>query len=281
MKTSIYSTAFRLSTASVKSFDVPGALSNWSVYADEICVACGDLDSSSIVMNAADDLGISVKVVGTHFDFQTDPFAYGKTENAALQACSGDLLIQQNLDERLLVNPKRLSELYHILKGDNKISAFWVPTIDLYGSVNRYLNGGISKKWYIHQRGLFRGPVNFGLKADGRPDYNKSSTDELIDGSGNLVPTATLLRDLSLPSLQKYVADGWPITYHLGYLSLTDRLERSIWWKHFWERATGGDSNKHPTSVEEMAARETLEHGLPLWPVIPPRDISLDQGAHI
>jgi hypothetical protein len=119
------------------------------------------------------------------------------------------------------------------------------------------------------------------LKADGRPDYNKTSTDELIDGTGNLVPTEALIRDLSLPSLQLYVADGWPITYHLGYLNLADRLDRSVWWKAFWEKATGGDTNKHPTSMAELAARETVVHGLPLWPAKKALDSTLDMGAHI
>jgi hypothetical protein len=280
MKVSIYSTCWGMAGPAAKSFDIPGALSNWSVYADEISVACGDEPSAQLIEAAARVGGYPVKVARTSFNFQSDPFAYGKTENAALQACSGDLLIQQNLDERLLVNPQRLSELYHILKGDNKVSAFWVPTMDLYGSVDRYLPP-CGKKWYVHQRGLFRGPVTFGLKGDGRPDYNKTSTDELIDGTGNLVPTAALIRDLSLSSLQRYVADGWPITYHLGYLSLGDRLERSIWWKDFWTMATAGDPNKHPTSMAELAARETVVHGLPLWPTKAAPDSALDMGAHI
>ena len=271
MKTSIYSTAFRLQGNT--SFNVIGALSNWAMYADEISIACGDEPSAQRVEDAARYGGYPVKITRTSIDFTNDPFAYGKTENAALQACSGDLLIQQNLDERIRVDPKRLSEMYHILKGDNKVSAFWVPTIDLYGTTERCLPK-VGQKWYIHQRGLFRGPVNFGIKPDGRPDYNKTSSDELLNGNGDLVPTARLARDYSLPFLPSYVADGWPITYHLGYLSLTqDRLDRSLWWKSFWTRATGGDENQHPTTLEELASKSAVEHHLPLWPLWPTKNL--------
>ena len=155
--------------------------------------------------------------------------------------------------------------LHYLSLALSDTSAFWVPTIDLYGSKDKCLPY-INKKWYIHGSGLYRGAVNFGLKPDGRPDYNQTSTDELIDIQGQLVPTTMLVYGSSFDSLARYVAAGWPLVYHLGYLNLSDRLERSIWWKSFWEKATGGDQNKHPTTMAELANREVIEHGLPLWP---------------
>ena len=113
--------------------------------------------------------------------------------------------------------------------------------------------------------GVHRGPVNFGIKADGRPDYNRTSCDEAIDQDGNLVPTLSLLNDLSIEGLREYAADGMPYSQHLGFTDLRDRADRAAWWSEFWKRATGGDPNGHITSVEELMKRETKPHNLPLW----------------
>lgn len=261
MKVSIYSTCWGLEQ---REFDVEGALDNWAVYADEISIAVGDGYSAERINDHVGGRGYPVVLTHTSFDFASDPFAYGKTENAALQACTGDLLIQQNLDERLLVRPARLAELNAILQRDPSVSAFFVPTIDLYGSHQTYLK--IGRKWYVHGRGLYRGSLQSAIKADGRPDYNKTSTDELLTVVGGLASTASLLNDLSIEAVRRYVEDGWPISFHLGYVDFAERLDRSVWWKSYWERATGGDQNTHPTTIAEMAAKETREHGLPLWP---------------
>lgn len=268
MKTSVYSTCFGLSTPRGSSFDVTDALANWAVYADEISVAVGDNESHAILNAAAYTLGVEskVRVTRTSFSFTDDPFAYGKTENAALQACTGDLLIQQNLDERLRADKEKLGDLHRVLATTSDLKAFWVPTIDLYGDVTRCLPT-ISRKWYIHAGGLKRGPVPFGIKADGRVDYNRSSTDELLSQDDQLVPTAALMSEYTLEQLRPYVAAGWPVSYHLGYSSFSDRIERSRWWKAFWETHTG-DPNQHPTEIAQMAMRQTVEHGLPLWPTI-------------
>ncbi len=263
MKTSVYSTFWN---ANKMHLDYKGALDNWATFADEISIAVGTSTDGTFesIRSYATEQGYPVRLIQTSFDFDKDPYAYGKTENAALQNCTGDVLIQQNGDERMLVTREKLQELGRFLRSRFDVSAFWVPNIDLYGSKERYLN--IGRKWMIHREGLFRGPARIGIKPDGRPDYNKTSTDELLDIMGNLVPTVSLLQgELTIENLRPYVEAGGPITYHLGYLDFKERLDRSVWWKNYWEKATGGDKNTHPTSVEEMAAKEAKEHGLPLW----------------
>ncbi len=259
----IYSTIWGLEK-SPNSFDIKGALANWALYAQHISIACGDEFSRDFVEKIANENGFPVSCIKTNFDFKEDPFAYGKTENEALQNCQGDTLIQQNMDERIRINKDILFKLSDLLLNNPTIGAFFVPTIDLYGDVNKYL-APIKAKWYIHKEGYFRGPVKFGIKENGYPDYHKTSTDELIDRNGNLVPTVKLLENSSIEGLREYVNQGMPIVYHLGYLDFKERLERSLWWKSYWEKATGGDSNQHPTSIEEIAQKETQEHGLPIW----------------
>lgn len=269
-KISIYSTAFN---AIEKKFDYKDALDNWAVYADQISIAIGTSvdDTYGAIEAYAKEKNYPVSLIRTTFDFSSDPYAYGYTENAALQNCDGQILIQQNLDERFRCDKQMLQDLSEHLLRTPFIQAYFVPVINLYGSNSKYLD--IQGKWYIHKRGYYRGPVKFGLKEDGRPDYNITSTDELIDHEGRLPQCFPLLRDPALEPLTKYVETGMPLVYHVGYVNLNDRLERSLWWKQYWEGATGGDKNKHPTSIEELANRETKEHGLPLWPTV-----NTDQG---
>lgn len=267
MIVSTYSTSFRLHLN--HGFDPKGAFLNWMTFADEICVAVGDDESMTILLAAVEETRAPVKLIRTEFDLSgADSFAYGKMENAAMQACTGGILVQQNLDERMSVTRERLEQLYIVLRDNPEIGAFWVPTMDLYGDVTRCTSEMCGKKWYISRPGYRRGAVSFGIKPDGKIDYDRSSSDELIDSAGNLVPTVSLLPDYTLSSIRPYAANGWPFVWHLGYLSLTDRAERAGWWSEFWLRATGGDPNGHITDVEVLKRRATVEHGLPLWPTI-------------
>jgi len=258
MKISIYTTAWNILKY---GFDYKDALANWSLYADEISISVGPSDDGTLDALKEEEKNFPILITQPPL-IHSDPFYYGKMENNALQQCTGDLLIQQNLDERWCGDKEILHILgQHLL--DGSFQAFFVPTIDLYGDPNNFVN--IGRKWYIHKRGLYRGAVRFGLKSDGRPDYNKTSTDELIDKNGALVPTVSLLDNLTIDSLRAYAEQGMPYTMHLGYLNLKDRASRATWWKKFWEEATGGDPNKHVTSEEELLKRATKAHGLPLW----------------
>lgn len=261
MKISTYTPLFNVIE---KNFDYKGALANWATFADEISLAVNTSPDGTFetLRDYARFKGYPVSIVQTNFDY-SDPFCYGKIENAALQNTTGDLLIQQNLDERFMADPKVLMRLWAHMQRNPHIKAFFVPVINLYGSNNHYTD--IAAKWYIHGRGLFRGPVHFGLKEDGRPDYNKTSTDELIDENHQLVLTHKLFSGDGLEDLADYVSKGMPLVYHLGYVDLKDRAARAKWWKEFWNNATGGDENTHTSSIEELEKRHTKPHGLPLW----------------
>lgn len=260
MKASLYSHGWNI----IKyGFDYKNALDNWAEHADEIVVAINTSEDGSYeaIESYAKKKGYPVKMVSTTFDFSTDSFAYGKVVNAALQGCTGDIMIQQDMDERIRFSPDFIDMAYKYLTSSG-LKALMIPTIDLYMEKEKYCRVG--SKWYLHLPGLFRGAVGFGLKADGKPDYNKTSTDELINNKGELVPYAQLWQGKD-EDLKGYVDAGMMLVYHLGYLNLTDRVERAVWWKSFWERATGGDPNSHCTSIEELMKRETKLHGLPLW----------------
>tara|TARA_R110002110_G_scaffold60168_1_gene169703 strand:- start:950 stop:1744 length:795 start_codon:yes stop_codon:yes gene_type:complete len=261
MKISIYSTAFNILD---KAFDHKDALDNWFCYADEVCIAVNKSvdDTESEIRRHGLDKGYNLKVIPVDIPYD-DPFCYGKTENYALQGCSGDLLIQQNLDERLGGDKAIIKSLGQQLLENERYASLFVPVINLYGDYNHFIDFGA--KWYIHKRGLKRGPVNFAIKEDGRPDYNKTSTDELIDHNGNLLETFPLCDIQNTEATLKYCQSGSPFVYHLGYVDLKERLKVNKFWHNFWVEATGGDPNAHDVSEEDLNKKERQKHNLTLW----------------
>lgn len=261
MKISIYSTAFNILD---KAFDHKDALDNWFYYADEVCIAVNKSvdDTESVIRKYAEEKKYNLKIIPVNIPYD-DPYCYGKTEDSALQACSGDLLIQQNLDERLGGNKLIIKDLGEKLLSSYNYSSFFVPVVNLYGDYDHYID--IAAKWYIHKRGLKRGPVNFAIKEDGRPDYNKTSTDELINHKGELLQTYPLCDFNDEKKAIEYCLSGAPFVYHLGYVDLKERLKVNKFWHSFWVDATGGDPNTHDVTEEELKARGRVKHGLQLW----------------
>ena len=261
MKISIYSTAFNIIG---KGFNHEDALDNWFYYADEVCIAVNKSldDTENVIRKYGLKKGYNLKVIPVDIPY-SDPFCYGKTENCALQICSGDLMIQQNLDERLGGEKELIKSLGRQLLDNDEFASFFVPVINLYGDYEHFIDFGA--KWYIHKKGLNRGPVNFGIKENGRPDYHKTSTDELIDHKGNLLQTYPLCDIANTEGALEYCSNKNPFVYHLGYVDLEERVTRNEFWKDFWEKATGGDSNNHSLDEEELKSRERQKHNLQLW----------------
>jgi hypothetical protein len=261
MKISIYSTAFNVID---NDFDYEDAIRNFAFYADEVCLAINKSkdDSSNVIKKFVKDNNFNVKIIDTEFEY-TDPFCYGKIVNSALQACTGDICILQDLDERFGGDKTYLIKLCEQLLSIDQAKAFFVPVINLYGDFDHYKD--IAFKWYIHKSGLYRGAVNFGIKDNGRPDYNKTSTDELIDGDSNLVPTINIVNALQIQDPYEYIQKDYPFVYHLGYTDLNNRVKRNHFWKGFWEKATGGDQNTHSLNVNDLIGKEYPKHNLKLW----------------
>jgi len=264
MKISIYSTAFNI----VKNnFNYQDAIKNFLYYADEVCLAINKSEDNSleVVSQYVKDNNLNVKIVDTSFSYD-DPFCYGKIVNSALQACTGDICILQDLDERFGGNKDTLIKVSEQFLKINMVQALFVPVINLYGDFYHYKD--ISFKWYIHKKGLYRGAVNFGIKDNGRPDYNKTSTDELIDKDSQLVPTLNIVQATNYKNPYDYIKDNNPFVYHLGYTNFDDRVKRNVFWKSFWEKATGGDSNTHSLNKNDLHQDGLIPTNLPLWKTI-------------
>ncbi len=261
MKISVYSTAFNIIG---KGFNFEDALDNWFYYADEVSISVNKSNDETFlkIKDYAESKQYNLLIEETDFDY-SDPFFYGKLENSALQRCTGDILFQQNLDERIGGDINTLKKLCENLFNQNDYFSFFVPVINLHTDYYNYID--IAQKWYIHKRGANRGPVNFGIKENCLPDYNKTSTDELIDNDGNLLPTFPLNKIANNLDGIDYFKSGLPFTYHLGYVDLNERVKRNEFWKNFWEKATGGDSNTHSLNIEDYMSKTVSPHNLQLW----------------
>lgn len=255
MKFSIYSSAFNL---------INNGFIGWK---DSILKSCDFADEVVIAINKSKDdtlaeiqkLNLSnLKLIDCDISY-TDPLLDGKLKNIALQNCSGDLLIQLDLDEYIpFCQKENWIKLGESLNQHPSLQSIMIPSINLYGSWDTYKN--ITPKWYMHKRGLFRGPVNFAKKDNGTVDTNKSDTCELIDFAGNLVPLLAMpckLEDLHRDNI---------FVVHYGYLDFNSRIKRNQeFWSEHWLRESGGDNPPHKIhqSLDDFQ-EEYLEHGLSL-----------------
>lgn len=236
MSFSVYTSAFNLDSG---LFDLDNAFLNWIKYAQEIVLAVPketlkkDTDliteaKTRITPQRPQDFWI--KIVPVDISLQ-DPFFDGTLKNAALQACSHEFVIQQDLDERLAGYPASWVDMARDLLKNPSKKAYLVPNIDLYKDEQHYKSQGA--KWYFHRKqGCYRGPVNFAKREDGTIDTDRSDTCELIDSLGNLIPSMRFTYNL-----EDYPT--FPLVLHYGYLDIEKRKKANEFWGPVWTKRRG------------------------------------------
>lgn len=228
MKFSVYTSAFNLASG---IFNMPGAIKNWSRYADEIVIATTTQQEAEDIYKAVPFYELiwtptAIKVVPSDVSLD-DPLFDGKIKNAALQECSNKLVIQQDLDERLIGDLVEWEKLGENLLSCPDFKAYMLPVVDVYKDFYHYKS--IGQKWYLHKKeGCFRGPVSFAKRGDGSVDTDKSDGCELIDNKGSLVPSKYE------PPATGVLNNATPFIAHYGYLDLKNRQQSNI---NFWEKA--------------------------------------------
>lgn len=259
MKISLYTSAFNIILC---NFNIYQYIVHAVNFADEIVIAVNtSKDKTLEILKSYQADYSSLKLIETDFSYN-DPLLDGRIKNAALQATTGDLKVQLDLDEYIPIDSKidwlRLGELF--LKSDYQ--AVMVPVLDLYKDSQHIKNLGV--KWYMHKGGLFRGPVNFGKLENGHVDINKSDTTELIDANGNLVDSTHII-DPKLPidyKLELIKKLNLPFVVHTGYLDLENRIHRNkVFWKEHWSIEAGQEVDI-PINIERLENEPYIEHGL-------------------
>lgn len=254
MKFSVYTSLFKPESG---LFDISGAINNWREYSDEIVFGTFPEEVEKIRGLVENDL-IKTKVVSVDTSV-SDPYFDGKLKNAALQACSNEYVIQQDMDERIGGHFDRWLQLILFLKGAKKSSCM-VPVIDLFKDYNHFKSVGY--KWYFHKKeGCYRGPVNFARRADGTIDVTRSDTCELIDSEGNLVPFITESNFIKNNGVGTYFDKEAPHIIHLGYLNFKKRVDNNKFWGKVWS-AREGKEVQVIESEEELSKIPFFQHNL-------------------
>ena len=234
---SIYSSAFNL----VKNnFNYLFAINKFCCFADEVVIAVNNSEDDTLdTLNLLTKQFSNLIIISTNISYD-DPLLDGKIKNLALQKTSHEIKIGLDMDEYIPLWQKNIwYYLSKLLSNQSNYQCYMIPSVNLYGDIFSY--SSINPKWYLHKSGLFRGPVNFARVGDNHIDTNKSDTCELIDSSGNLVPSKIL------PTNIVELRSGYyPFVIHTGYVSFNDRLLRNHnFWKKHWLTESGGIEPKH------------------------------------
>ena len=250
MKVSIYTSAFNIKEC---SFDIVGAIENYSKIADEICIATlFDSKNDLLILNNLNNPKVKI---ATDENITKDTFAKdGKLKNLALQNCSNNICIQLDCDERIY--NQEIWKLFIENNSPQILSGFpvMIPVIDLYKSKEYYCS--INRKWYLHKKeGMYRGIVNFARLPNGKFDKEKSDGCELIDKDGNLFNSISF--NFNNSEILKLMRDDQiPYVVHYGHLDLERRKRiNEIFWNKEWE------SYSDKKNAEEVE-KEYFKHGI-------------------
>lgn len=254
MKISVYTSAFNIVKHGFVHWEKSLQLS--SKLADEVIVCVNTSEDNTI--EAINEIGLeNLKIIQSDISYD-DPLLDGKVKNTALQACTGDILIQLDLDEYIPENQHSIWKTYAWqLMSDENTDCYMFPVLNLMGSWCSYKDTG--NKWYMHKRGFYRGPVGFARKIDGTVDTTKSDTCELIDSYDMLVRCKTLS-----PRIED-LRSGSPFVVHFGYLDLNARVQRNQeFWGEHWQKESGGIAPPHKVhmNIEEFNGETILKHGI-------------------
>ena len=257
---SIYTSGFNL----IKhKFNYEEALANFCQFADEVVIAINTSEDDTLSkVKELSDKYKNLIVVDTDFSY-TDPGMDGKIKNAALQTCSNDIVIQLDLDERILQTQKREWVRYASQLKYSEAIALMIPVLNLYKDVDHIKD--IGTKWYLHKRfGTYRGVVKFARLDNGCHETDKSDSCELIDHNGHLVQTLYLLHPMmDIDQKLKLIKEhSLPYVIHYGYLDLDKRVElNKNFWKKHWSIEAGKDINI-PTETAELEGFNYVKHEL-------------------
>jgi hypothetical protein len=261
MKASVYTSLFNYSP---DKFDLFGAFKNWSKYADEIVIATFEDQAKDISAIVGSEMcGFwdipEFQIVSCSQTSLNHPLFDGKLKNAALQACSNEIVIQQDMDERLGGEVEQWKLLAEMFGKVTPPFSFMIPVIDLFQDYDHYKD--INSKWYLHTKtGSFRGAVNFAHREDGTLDISKSDSCELIDEKGNLIPYYGDFR------FAQDMDTRYPHIIHLGYLDLTKRAEHNKFRKKCWEAMEGKEVEVATTVDQLQIENKPKPHGFkPQW----------------
>jgi len=253
VKLSIYSSLFNVKS---NKFDYKDFIAHVAAFADEVIISTiKDSDNSAKLLKSAAKKFPNVEILLTELTPDKPTFD-GALKDAALQKCSGNILLQLDGDERLGITDRAAWEYYlQLLLESSSFSCIMLPSINLYKDDEHFSD--ITYKWYLHKRGLKRGVVDFAKRPDGTHKIHgdgASDSCELLDENNRLVKSVQIVpnNNMALMDWWKIQDSQSPFIVHHGYKDLDRRAEiNKNFWSKMWEIEDGRPVNL-PISAEEI-----------------------------
>ncbi len=243
---SCYISAFNLIQ---NGFDYETALRRALAFFDEVVVAVNTSTDSTFValQSFADQIEHvgKLKVVQTDIPY-TDITFDGRVKDAALQACTGDVMVQMDLDEFVPLAQRDLWRRIAAQLLAAPVDCFMIPTVDLWGSMDTVrADAPIGLKFRMHKRGLHRGVWKQAWR-NGRTTFDTSMSDscELLTAQDDLARAVAVVPQGALHPACTQSLNGYPFTVHTGYVSFDQRIKvNKAIWAHHWELRSGHREN--------------------------------------
>jgi hypothetical protein len=270
----IYSTCFNIIS---NQFDYEKSISSFCRFADSVYIAVNkSKDKTYEELTKLTNSYSNLHLITTNIDY-SNPLLDGFLKNESLKFAESNpknkYFLGIDLDEIVIKNQRekwdRLAELFIDYY---KYDGLLLPSVDLFGSketVRWSENKNKSYKWYLHKRGLNRGPVNFAVKSNGRLDVNLSDGCEIVDSSGNLAncvrPDQYLDEIKDCQDYYKVIDKELVYVVHTGNLDFQKRIVRNNnFWVKQWKKCSGDENHTIDNSIEKFQEYKTEKHGLTL-----------------
>ncbi len=237
---------------------------------DEVVVAVNTSKDDTLVTlrsfaNQIENAG-RLRVISTDYAY-TDITFDGKIKDAALQACTGDVMVQLDLDEIAVPSQRTLWRDYAAqLLAMPGVDCLMLPSVDLWGDMHTVrADRAIGVKFRLHRPGFRRGVWKAAWRDGGRHiDTSRSDSTELIDAKGDLARGMSVVPEAFLNPQFTAMLNGYPLVLHLGYVSFDQRVRvnKAIWSEH-WELRSGHKENV-AVDKDALLGYPTIKHHISL-----------------
>lgn len=268
-KLSIYTYLFN---ATVRDFDLDGAVANFAAFADEVVIATlSTQEDDTLARLRAHEtaLGDKLKMVVSDINPLKDNRFDGNLKTLAMRVCSKDnLLVIADCDERFPLSQRPLWDSWgERLLAVQGCDGLMIPVLDLYGSRDTIrADVAIGQKFRLHRHTVDRrGVPSYAERANGWISTEHSDTTEPLLRTGQLASFGSVVRDpIALRPQMAQALMGTPFVVHEGWLDLERRAKLGReWWKPRWEERSGKTEDV-PVDTRALQGYPLIKHHLNL-----------------
>lgn len=258
MKLSAYGYLFN---ATIREFDLDGAITNFTAFFDETVIATipSEDDTHERLLAWEAKLPGKLKIVMTDIKLSNNRFD-GDLKTAALQACTKSTpedpccYVIMDADETVALEYRQIWDL--LAMGLHKyplLDGLFIPVIDLWGD-EKHAKEQVGYKFRMHKDTVVkRGVIPEAERENGLFDTSKSDSTEPLLANGQLARFSPIQ-----PQVRAYVI-------HWGHLDQQRRakLNREFWRGH-WKNRSGEEPTMVLNVVDKIEEPQVKEHGLSL-----------------